>query len=867
MKKKLLVLPAILVGMLLSGCGHNDEPSVGDVPSTPDSSDPVSSDVGDSTNSDQSDIPVYETSLRTGARTRKYDERFDTMIDDFTAETVKGQVGGDATFTKKSYLQVAVDSTNSVTFPGNPENAAIYKNALKDPLNYHSAFEGFNIRMRVAKGEIKLENLVVALRGADTLKLYDLDLVDALDVDGEALPELTSEYQDYIISPMQSIDDADAVYLNKDDTPSETKVLDTIIGFHLYAKGDVQGVLEIEKVSGYSGAQETVIDDFNREDPNANLELTWWNGSTGHIITRSVTTTKNGTYQVTTTDDISEYEDVAVSLKANTDDIKLQTVLNGGTLGSEVAWSNLKDDNNEPVVAPVSGAYGNYVINLANSGITDENITGYKLTVNGTSSINRMFATSMEEPQAVLEFPVLDTAHASRFDDFSRTQSGFNGDYEASAANPIVTGAGLYYALSYSHGEFVTVANGHLTFDATTLGQDDYIQFKEASQFARGNHKYMVIAAKLEDGATYDNFRIVVDGGAASYANQWVAAQGLPTLSDTNPYTKDGYTWLVVDLELSGLGGMADVIDMYYSGTGKLLIDEIFFCSEPGLVGVDFEGEAPKIMDSFSPDQPHQWLSAGKNNGSKKIEVRYLGDDALDLTSFRIEGGANNSLIAANAGLKMYVNGEPIDSTYVASSTEETVLIIDLEESGWTDFYSDVTLVLGDYAPGYMNISSVKMFVEEDTMDWQDFTLASNPVVLAPTEGAPHAYTYVGWDQGASKLKFTLHGDGEADLTSFRLEVTPAAGDMMALHANGTLKMYDEQGNLINYEDKLPTTDITITIDLIESGWSGEAANINAVYGDFANKGHVLTITAAQFGLETRTIENILNGLPDRIVE
>lgn len=826
-KRSLLLLSTLLVGLAATSCGNKEV------------------------------MPVYYKSLNAGARTRDFKSDFDVMIDDFSSTTLKGTTSGDATFVNHSYLQVALDYEHPDTFPGD-EDKSIYKQASGD---YKvSTFDGIKFKMRVSKGKVKLQDLVLALRGADNLNVYELQLKNALDNDGEPLRELTSEYQDIIVSPMNSIDDENTVYTDKEtNSPSTIKVLEEIIGFHLYAKGKVKGVIEIEEVSGIRGADETTFDDFNRLAPES-APHTWWSGSTGHIIARSVFTMKNGGYQITTTDDISSYENVVVSLKADTTDISLQPVLSSGAFGNRVTWSNLKDDQNTALVDPVNGCYGSYVVNLANSGLATDNITGFKIDVNGTSSIQSIFMTNMGEKEAVKEFPVLDVALGAVFDDFNRTQARIDESYDAAVLNPIVTENGLNYAISYHNKEMLSIGDGVLTFDATNLAENDYINFVEGSKTSRQGHKYMVISTKLEAGATLDNFRIEA-GGKVVYYPDFYAAQGLPTSNENNPYVKDGFTWQVIDVELSGLSAIDGELVMYYSGVGKLLVDTIFFCSEPGLVKKAFS-QTEGLLDTGA-DNTHQYLDLGVNEGAKQIEITFKGNGVANFESFRIEGAGDNAAIFANSGtLKMYVNDELITSAFVAPSDVDTVLLIDLEESGWTDFHTNVILVIGDWAPGYMNVSQAEMYLKTETLEWRNFDFSET--VLAPTESNPHQWLYVGWSEGASVISLTVKGDGVATLASFRFELSFDGNVLATLYANDNLKMYVD-GEAISADYVVPTEEVTITFDLKESGWTDGGVNINAVYGDFGNMDQSLTIISGQKGIDLMTPENIMNSVPEMI--
>lgn len=865
-KTKCLVLSTLMLGLTLTACGGKKEGSssfLSENPSTsslPDTSSVTSSESSSSGGQTDIDLPVYAKSIDKNARTRAYKEEFDLMLDDFSSTTLKGTLSGEGRQVSESYLQVSINSKSEETYPGN-DDRSIYKQASGD-YNIHS-FDAIKFRMRVTEGELKKEDLILGLRGDDAFNLYELSLSEALDNDSEEIPELTGEWQDIIVSPMNSIEDSNTVYTSKSSgAPTTVKVLEQIIGFHLYAREGVNAVVEIESVKGIAGKNETVLDDFARREVNGSTGHTWWNDSTGHIITKSVVLDNGGSYTTLASDELGDYENVVLSLKSESSNISLTPILTGGAEGTPKSWSDLKDDQNLSVVAPVNGAYGSYVIHLANSGITDSGIVGFKITASDWTSVDAVFMTNMTEKAAATEFPKLDTENAVVFDDFNRTQNIIDTSYENAVLNTIVTEAGLNYAISYHNEGMIKVSDGAVTFDATSLAENDYIQFTEGSKASRGDHRYMVISTKLEEGATLDGFRIE-SGGKTIWYNDMYAAQGLKTSSNINPYVKDGFTWQVIDLALSDLDSIDGEVVMYYSGTGKLSIDTIFFVSEPGLSAKAF-AETEKVLnaDTSADGIAHQSLVAGTNEGAKVIRLTYQGDGVHDLSSFRIEGTALNSAIFANNGsLKMSVGGESVDGTFVAPADVDTVMLIDLEASGWTDFTSTFELVLGDWAEGYMDIRNVEMLIENDFLEWKDFDIAEE-VSLMPTADVPHTYLYVGWSEGAEVITLTLKGDGAANLESFRFELTDAENQQVVYYANATLAMTVD-GEAIDCTYVIPEEGVTITFDLKASGGvSSDGVNITLVYGDWANIDQTITIVSGTKAVSTLTVEKIMSSVP-----
>ena len=142
----------------------------------------------------------------------------------------------------------------------------------------------------------------------------------------------------------------------------------------------------------------------------------------------------------------------------------------------------------------VNGAYYSLTANFETSGISTEGLTGFEISSTSEVFISEVFLTNFKDKEAVTEYPKVDAANASMFDNFNRTQSGFDGDYDASSTNQTVLDAGLNYALSYNNGDKVSVANGYVTFDATNLAAGDYINFKEGNDDAYHGEKYLVLS-------------------------------------------------------------------------------------------------------------------------------------------------------------------------------------------------------------------------------------------------------------------------------------------------------------------------------------------------------------------------------------
>ena len=160
----------------------------------------------------------FVTTIEDPSATRNFDVRFDEMADDFSGSNPVGET--EATIAP-SKLRVLVDSSNSHK-PNSPD-AAIYK--IGTGTHDIDSFDGIGFKMRmVGNKSLKLSNLVLGLRGGDGYQVYPVKLSEAVDPDGDALPELTEEFQDIVISPQLSIEDANTLYKNLDGPDSELKV-------------------------------------------------------------------------------------------------------------------------------------------------------------------------------------------------------------------------------------------------------------------------------------------------------------------------------------------------------------------------------------------------------------------------------------------------------------------------------------------------------------------------------------------------------------------------------------------------------------------------------------------------------------------
>ena len=684
--------------------------------------------------------------------------------------------------------------------PKSPD-AAIYK--IGSGVYDMDKFDGIGFKMRmVGNKKLNLSNLVLGLRGGDGYNVYPIKLSDAVDPDGDALPALSDQFQEFVISPQLSIEDANTVYENKaDGTPSELKVLDEILGIHLYALDEeCSAILEIQEVYLVKAGEETIMDSFDRAAVNKADDNCWWRDSTGFIVQKGATLSGGKKYQTDTPDET--FGNLVLTIAGDTSGASIK-------VGDKaVAWASLKDSENAAVSAAVNGAFYSFVINAENSGL-GALTNGFTVTSTSEIVIAEAFFTDMEVPAPVVNYPTFDMNSLFMFDNFNREQSGFNGDYDAAIANEKTLAADLSYQLSYNHGDMVTVDGSALVFDASELAAEDYINYKACNDHLVGSYDYMIMALKAEDGATLNDFRFNI-GSGVTYINQMYSAEGLKvaTLDQADyPYIRAGFTWLVIDLAASGMSrGNEPFIDYYYSGTGKLSVDFVAFANAEK---DEFEDKL-YVEKSYEAGGDYDYAGYVYSPASSRyIKLVAETEGTIDAIRFQPDGG-----VAAwfhEGGLKDET-GAVIPETASAGT-----YLIDLVASGLKEEGSDLGLhVHGDGSKGAISIKVYSVDVIEKTVD--------TPYVEKSYE-AGGDYDYAGYVYSpASSRYIKLVAETEGTIDAIRFQ--PDGGVAAWFHEGG---LKDETGAVI------PETASagTYLIDLVASGLKEEGSDLGLhVHGD-----------------------------------
>ena len=585
--------------------------------------------------------------------TRAFREEFDEMIEDFSGESPSGATTGEFT---KSFLRVLVDN-EAEDYPSDPEQGTIYKVGTGNYAIEEYDGIGFTMRM-VGNGALNLSNLALNLRGDNAFKTYPIKLGEALDADGEALPELSDEYQEFVVSPMLSIEDSSTEYELVGGGASGTKVLEKILGFHLTALDEeCSAILEISRVYLVKAGEITVLDSFNREKVNKADDTCWWRDSYGFIVQKGVTL-NDKSY---TTKDITlgEYQNLVLNMNGDASGLQI----NGKT------FAELRDDQNNPVTNTVNGAFYPYVINLANSGL--ELVDG-KFTIASSEElvISQIFLTNLVDELPAENYPFIDIANASYATNFEFTMAkGTIKNNYNDACEDTRKPEDLNYVIAYpSQGYDDIEIDGH---DLVFHGGDYEYANTVIGSNADAARKYVVFAMKTDAKPSGFRFKL---GKTANhvYLNDMLADAGLPSWSDAANYpyiTEDGYKLVIVDLARNGLTGGNNEIEMYYTGTEDLRIGAIFFANDYKPTGEI--KETTMYENTIEAGAGYAYV----NGYELPADAKYVHIETTATVANELRFEGNDGAKYLNAGAIIDIDGNPV----VDGSKD---FIIDLVASG-----------------------------------------------------------------------------------------------------------------------------------------------------------------------------------------
>lgn len=649
---------------------------------------------------------VFAADEPTEAQTRVFNATLDRMLDDVTG-----------TDTTPAYRAISWDA-GKCDDPTDP----IFKVASP---KISAGFDTLEIELRSVDGSVTLADLKLALRVKDDETILAANTY-ALD-------------DDVIVGAIEGTIGADWSTLSFDFTQSDIQVdgkafdttqPDALLGFHILADATKAGKLDIRKVSVTKSGAETVVENFDT------VQTEWWKGTEAGCFVDyprcyTITDSKEIKSTVETSNNVDEAYSAIVLTIAGSGNVSLAPITEDGTVGTAMLWSDLKDLNGTSV-ATIDANYRNAVISLQSLGATK--IQGVKVIVTGGEvSIAKAFFTNMETITPDRYFPTLDTDSIAYLSQFN---FNYVPDDEYDKAVEDCAPFNCDYILSYSV-EKPSITDGHVVL--TDKG-NAYSNIKIRSKVASEGRQYLVIKYALQNGAMLNDFRFALvksdpDANTAIvYANQLYAGVLLPSISENNPYSDGAYNYLVVDIEKTfGIAESVSGIDMYFSGVGEMLVDEIFYADS---VKPALDVENKHVFDAYEemPAAPTYWwtdfsdtsklsivdgaikidvpastavcFGGAKPNNNKDYGCRYMvirmKSDNLDMSTFRI-AWLEGTTSYANAG-----DFKTLDGKEFVLTNEYQDFVIDLEASGIDKNIEGFRLWLGGW-----NAEAGSLYIEE----------------------------------------------------------------------------------------------------------------------------------------------------------
>ncbi|MDE7439364.1 MAG: hypothetical protein K2N23_02515 [Clostridia bacterium] len=759
----------------------------------------------------------------TATKDHEFSGKYDAVFEDFDRADISNTVKTEGTGVKtgeKPYLHV--EYTGKSTTPAD----AIYKQGSGSIANVKDGGT-ITLEMRAPKNDVDLSEIMFGIRGVDSdAAVFAKPLSDLTDSGGESLPDITDEWRTFEISFATSYEKTD-VYPTSTDAVTDTPLL----AIHIYAASESDtGTLDIASVK-YSTTGSNLMNDFiggtTVQDTAKNADSgTWWAGSSeGYIVKRAVNMT-SGSFTVVKDSAVGKYAYAVIEADGDIAHLKVATTENG------TAWGD-------------AAAYDGYSVKL------NGNEKGFKFTYDGEDengvTIKRIYLTNVVVPEPAIAVPVIDASTVDVLEDFAVAQKNFTNVWEDMSTAPELAEADLEYRISYNNGDKVEVKDGSLVFDATDLG-DGFINFKfKAKSPVKGN--YIVMKVKGEDGANLDAFRFALGNsedvlGDVVWTNQMKAGIDLPValLDDSNPYkTSDGWYYVVVDLEESGFrifDGGYSIMDIYYGGSGKLSIDNIFFCNKIDVkvpnVEKDLAYPDAKIDVDATTSYVYRYMYVLNEGYGTTLEFDITPkEDNFDISNWRVEFQEKDGLPA----IKTLWGGENADGSMITTDGKKlneltyekdkaTHVVVDLAKSGIDAKFMNLHCHVDNI--GGFTVTNVKLHTstpanlvkdldtEKAHVVKEDDGTTNKVVTIAPVAG----YFYAGYVGSLTGLTGQFSMDitvaDSADLANLRLEFT--SGKTLWASENEQGILYTADGKMLSEVEFEAGVKKTVVIDLEKSG-------------------------------------------------
>ncbi len=739
---------------------------------------------------------------------RDYDENYDVWLDDLSGDTPAGTLTNGA-FNKVPYLTAQASGDF-----GKDPNEALYKAGIGS-FTFSNSKE-VTLSMRIGnEGALSLGDLSIAIRGGDSYVPYAVTFDTLFTTDGESMPALTNEFQDYTISWTTSLEGTEMYTVASTGELSTVNVLSSeMVGIHIYysGEGDMTTPLEISSIKSGS----TVVDDFNRTDVSSTVGWSgWWRGSVGTIVNKSIHLNQNDSQYDVYDDSKTDFSGVVVLISGDSTGVSF-AVRSNSAYSSYIPYLDIKDyDNN--TVESLSNEKQAIYIDAENTFSIVDDITGVSIRA-ATPNVHiwGIFLSNNESTPADVSWPSLDLKNVTYFDDFNRAdRNKFETSYDASQAALTDEDKqhGVDYNIAYEGADYVSLIDEALVFKPNN---GSLVNYGHGVKTDVSNNDYLVFSVKTTENATLDGFRVSI-GNDILWANQFMSGNQLPAAQIGQvgyPFIDGEFTWLIIDLHQHEISPSNTMVFYYESGvdvTGNIVIDQIFYTnakddlnttSRVGIEETTYSLDAAKDLGTFTS-------TLIKDTVLVEMDMTITGTTKIDGLSLVVGG---TELTFASGLINQF--GEVIPTEY---SDETFKVTVDLLANGIT-LVDGASVVLKNntvVAGGTLTVAATL----------KDRVLHNVRNIIASTSVDTSGYVYGGGidltqlQSNLIEFNVTSTSDVVDGISSLRLEFV--TGEFLFLNT-GTV--YNQYGELIS--TNLIAGENSIVIDLTASG-----IDVNSIKG------------------------------------
>ena len=518
-----------------------------------------------------------------------FEVKRDVIYEDF----LKSDEDLDKIITDKQNIEIDEEQYLNIVCTNPSRNEIIYDQYL----NTESFNEGGNgdnvIIIKMKSSTLTLDKLSLVI-GTDKENYQDATqkpFTALKNENGDVLPELKDEYQEYVISILSTYTDKD-MYLSYTAYNNPKPIRDCPVNYiKLVVRDDLMAGFDLEIKSIETSRYDTIENRHmwnnfigSRDYKKTANPLTTQISSKGEVANRKIKMNPDSFLEITHTNDtnavtglVGKY--IFIDATGDVENIKVNYSLSPDGV-------YLKRD------------YSKYIL-------VDSIVYRMKIEYTGSEEVilNEICLTKHSEDDIVTEVPLIyygeEGDNFAVLDRFTAEQTLFYTSSQAASSQTNIlkqTKAKYRYSVGFKSGYIGIVSKNLYFYAQNNVNKRITYNFSARYDVASNKYQYMVLKAKLE-GASLDDLYLCFDenkmGTDNAYKNykDFYCGYGMPSplCDDNNPYKfNNNYYFLIIDMTESDIArSVSTFISINYSGQGRVIIDEIFLANEQKVTKVN----------------------------------------------------------------------------------------------------------------------------------------------------------------------------------------------------------------------------------------------------------------------------------------